>query len=339
MVMEKKIEMKNSALEWLLEPEDIGVKYLAMRDLLETTPEELPAVKKSAHTEGPIATVLDKMYPEGYWEEPGHGYYPKYSGTVWSVILLAQLGASPEIDPRVATACSYILDNNLTQGGHFTPTGLPSGTVDCLQGNLCDSLLDLGCSDPRLNEAFEWMARSVTGEGVAPMKDKGAPLRYYAGKCGPNFACGANNKLSCAWGAVKVMMAYGKLPKEKRTPLIDNAIKMGEDFIFGKDPVTADYPCGWASKPSGNWWKFGFPVFYVTDILQIAEALIALGYGKDPRLANTIKYIREKQDSQGRWPLEYDYTGKTWVNFGPKKQPNKWVTLRALRVLQAVDQK
>jgi len=339
MVMEKKIEMKNSALEWLLEPEDIGVKYLAMRDLLETTPEELPAVKKSAHTEGPIATVLDKMYQEGYWEKPGHGYYPKYSGTVWSVILLAQLGASPEIDPRVATACSYILDNNLTQGGHFTPTGLPSGTVDCLQGNLCDSLLDLGCSDPRLDEAFEWMARSVTGEGVAPMKDKGAPLRYYAGKCGPNFACGANNKLSCAWGAVKVMMAYGKLPKEKRTPLIDNAIKMGEDFIFGKDPVTADYPCGWASKPSGNWWKFGFPVFYVTDILQIAEALIALGYGKDPRLANTIKYIREKQDSQGRWPLEYDYTGKTWVNFGPKKQPNKWVTLRALRVLQAVDQK
>ena len=337
--MVEQVEKKNSALEWLLEPEDIGVKYIAKRDLLKTSPEELLAVKKSAHTEGPIAKVLDKMQPEGYLEKPGHGYYPKYSGTVWSVILLAQLGASPEIDSRIATACSYVLDNTLTKGGHFTVNGLPSGTADCLQGNLCDSLLDLGCSDPRLDEAFEWMARSVTGEGVAPMKDKNAPLRYYAGKCGPNFACGANNKLSCAWGAVKVMMAFGKLPKEKRTPLIDNAIRMGVDFLFGKDPVTADYPCGWASKPSGNWWKFGFPVFYVTDILQIAEALVALGYGKDPRLANTIKYIREKQDSQGRWPLEYDYTGKTWVNFGLKKQPNKWVTLRALRVLQAVDQK
>ena len=49
--MEKKIEMKISALEWLLEPEDIGVKYLAMRDLLETAPEELLAVKNSANTE------------------------------------------------------------------------------------------------------------------------------------------------------------------------------------------------------------------------------------------------------------------------------------------------
>lgn len=337
--MEQKADKQNSALDWLLESGDIGVRYLAMRDLLNTTPGELIEVKKSAHADGPIATVLDKMNPEGYWEQPGSGYYPKYSGTVWSVILLAQLGASPEIDPRVSTACSYILDNNLTQDGHFTVNGLPSGTADCLQGNLCYSLLDLGCNDPRLEQAFEWMARSVTGEGVAPMSDKKAPLRYYAGKCGPNFACGANNKSPCAWGAVKVMMAFGRLPGERRTPLIKNAIKTGIDFFFGKDPVTADYPCGYASKPSGNWWKFGFPVFYVTDILQIAEALVALGYGKDPRLDNTIRYIRDKQDSRGRWPLEYDYTGKTWENFGPKKQPNKWVTLRALRVLQAADRK
>jgi hypothetical protein len=46
--------------------------------------------------------------------------------------------------------------------------------------------------------------------------------------------------------------------------------------------------------------------------------------------------IREKQDAHGRWALEYDYTGKSWVDFGAKKQPNKWVTLRALRVLKAV---
>lgn len=331
------METKDSALEWLLEPGDIGVKYLAVRDLLKTTPGKLLEVKKLAHTAGPIAAVLDKMQPEGYWEKPGHGYLPKYTGTVWSVILLAQLGASLEIDSRVATACSYVLDYTLTRGGHFTANGLPSGTADCLQGNLCASLLDLGCTDSRLDGAFEWMARSVTGEGVAPMQDRAAPVRYYAGKCGPNFACGANNKLPCAWGAVKVMLAFGRLPEGKRTPLINNAIKQGIDFLFGKEPVTADYPCGYASKPSGNWWKFGFPVFYITDILQIAEALAALGYGKDPRLANTIKYIREKQDSRGSWPLEYNYTGKTWIDFGPKKQPSKWVTLRALRVFQAVE--
>jgi hypothetical protein len=327
---------KNS-VEWLLEPNDIGVRYLAMRDLIEHDENELTAARKRAHAEDPIAQVLAKMNKEGYWEKPGAGYGPKYTGTVWSIILLAQLGASIQADERIATACSYLLEHALTKDGHFTVNGLPSGTADCLQGNLCASLLDLGFEDLRLDKAFEWMARSVTGEGVAPMGDKLAPVRYYAGKCGPSFACGSNNKLPCAWGAVKVMLAFSKLPKWRKTKLIDDAIAAGVDFLFSKDPAKADYPCGYAAKPSQNWWKFGFPVFYVTDLLQNVEALVGLGYGNDPRLENAFGIIREKQDSQGRWLMEYDYTGKTWIDFGPKKQPNKWVTLRALRVLKALE--
>jgi hypothetical protein len=250
--------------------------------------------------------------------------------------MLAQLGASVEEDKRIAQACAYLLDHALTPGGHFTTSGAPSGTADCLQGNMCWALVELGCDDPRLASAFEWMARSVTGEGVAPMEDKQAPVRYYAGKCGPTFACGSNNKLPCAWGAVKVMLAFGKWPAQRRTPLIKRAIQHGVDFLLNTDPATADYPTGFSDKPSQNWWKFGFPIFYVTDLLQNIEALVKLGYGNDPRLANALAIIHEKQDDKGRWPLEYDYTGKTWVDFGAKKQPNKWVTLRALRVLKTV---
>ena len=76
-------------------------------------------------------------------------------------------------------------------------------------------------------------------------------------------------------------------------------------------------------------------MFYVTDLLQVVEVLTTLGYGKDPRIANAIKLIRDKQDTDGRWALEYHYGDKTWVTFGENKKPNKWVTLRALRVLNA----
>ena len=333
--MAEQSAIDRNILGWLLEADDAGARYLATRDLIEADASELRMAQKRAHSEGPIAQVLARMEKEGYWEQPGAGYYPKYTGTVWSVILLAQLGAAVEMDGRIATACSYLLEHTLTEGGHFTVNGLPSGTADCLQGNLCASLLDLGFEDPRLDRAFEWMARSVTGEGVAAVTDKKAPLRYYAGKCGPTFACGSNNKLPCAWGAVKVMLAFSRLPERSRTDLIDRAISAGVDFLLSKDPAKADYPCGYSSKPSGNWWKFGFPVFYITDLLQNVEALVGLGYGNDPRLANALSMIRGKQDGQGRWPMEYDYSGKTWVDFGRKKQPNKWVTLRSLRVLKA----
>ncbi len=331
-------QLKGDSLSWVLEREAPAVRYLALRDLVKRSASdaEMCDARAAAHRHGPIAMVLDNMEREGYWVKPGAGYNPKYRSTVWAISLLAQLGASIQEDKRVARACSYVLDHALITGGQFTVTGAPSGTADCLQGNLCWALLELGCDETRLVKAFDWMARTVTGEGIASTSERQAAVRYYAGKCGPTFACGSNNKLPCAWGGAKVMLALGKWPKKRRTPVIKRGIEAGVSFLFSVDPADATYPSGWSTKPSGNWWKFGFPVFYVTDLLQIVEALIALGYGKDPRLSRALALILQKQDANGRWALEYDYAGKTWVDFGPKKQPNKWVTLRALRVLKDV---
>jgi len=337
--MSWKNQLRSDSLPWLLESENSGVRYLALRDLsdLSLDDKKLKSARKSAHKEGPIAAVLSKMEKDGYWVKSGPGYNPKYRSTVWSMILLAQLGASANEDKRVEQACKYVLDH-MAEGGQFTSIteGAPSGTIDCLQGNLLWSLMELGCEDPRMDKAYEWMARTVTGEGIAPMEEKDAPVRYYAYKCGPTFACGVNNKLPCAWGGVKVMLALGQLPANKRTPLIKRAIKQGVDFFFGIDPATAKYPTRVDGKPNRAWWKFGFPVFYVTDILQLAEAMIGLGYGSDTRLTNSMDMIREKQNEHGQWLMEYEYKGKTWLDFGVKHQPNEWVTLRALRVLKPV---
>jgi hypothetical protein len=322
-------------LSWLLDPADPGARYLALRDLcdLPFDDPELVSARQAAYTRGPIAEIITAMHPDGYWVEPGPGYNPKYTATVWAIILLAQLGASAKHDPRIARGCAYLLDHTLASGGQFTTTGAPSGTVDCLQGNLCWALLELEYEDDRLTRAVEWMARTVTGEGIAPIQDRDAQTRYYAGKCGPLFVCGANNKLSCAWGAAKVMLAFSSLPGDRRTPLIERAIQAGIGFLLDNHPAQAGYPNGWAEKPSGNWWKFGFPVFYITDLLQIVEAVARLGCGSDPRLADALQLVRQKQDAQGRLALEYDYTGKTYGSYGEKRQPNKWVTIRALRTL------
>jgi hypothetical protein len=334
--MSWKNQLRSDSLQWLLESENPGVRYLALRDLADLSPDDkkLKSARKSAHRDGPIAAVLSHMEQEGYWVKAGPGYNPKYRSTVWAMILLAQLGASANEDRRIAQACNYLLDH-MCEGGQFTTTtsGAPSGTVDCLQGNLLWSLMELGCDDSRMAKACEWMARTVTGDGVAPMEDRDAPVRYYAYKVGPNFACGVNNKLPCAWGAVKVMLALSKIPVRKRTPLIRKAIKQGVDFVFGIDPSTAKYPTRLGDKPNRAWWKFGFPVFYVTDLLQLAEAMVNLGYGNDRRLQSTLDLICEKQNEQGQWLMEYDYTGKTWLDFGTKREPNEWVTLRALKVL------
>ena len=193
-----KVQIPADVQDWLLDPADPGPRYLSQLHLFPTSEAELDSSKEQAFQAGPIRQVLENMAPEGYWEKAGPGYLPKYRSGVWSLILLAQLGATAADDARISTACTYYLDQGMTEAGQFTIRGTPSTNVDCLQGNMLAALLDLGHQDPRIQQAFEWMAQSVTGDGVSPVTEKGAPLRYYSGNIGPLFRCGANYKEPCA---------------------------------------------------------------------------------------------------------------------------------------------
>ena len=124
--------------------------------------------------------------------------------------------------------------------------------------------------------------------------------------------------------------------RERRTPVVRRAIEAGVAFLLSRDPAVADYPAGWGNtRPSGSWFKLGFPSGYVADVLQDLEVLAELGYGRDPRLAPAIDWLLAKQDADGRWKNEYAYNGKTWVDIERQGQPSKWVTLRACRFLRA----
>jgi len=326
------------SLRWLLQPdaENPGPRLFALREFEGRTADdaEVVAAQRVVMENGPVPAILAAQDPEGWWVKPGAGYSPKYRGTVWSVMFLAQLGADGK-DPRVRRGGDYILNRGRAPYGGFSASGTPSAQIQCLLGNLCAALLDLGFfGDPRLDAALDYMARSVTGEGIAPATEKDAPVRYYrSGNSGRRFACAANNHEACAWGAVKVMWALGKVPESARTPAMKTAIQTGADFLLGRDPAVADYPHPWAPKPSTSWFQFGYPVAYVTDLLQNLEALASLGFGGDPRLKNALDLVRSKRDAQGRWLMKYTYNGKMWADIEKKGKPSKWVTLRAVRVL------
>lgn len=98
-------------MAWLLEEDDPGPRYLALRNLFSGSPDELARARKDAHASGIISKIIKNMHPDGYWVKPGGGYSPKYRSGVWSLIALAQCGASVYADPRIRTACNYYLDH------------------------------------------------------------------------------------------------------------------------------------------------------------------------------------------------------------------------------------
>jgi hypothetical protein len=336
--------LNGDPLPWLLEPDAVnpGVRYFALRDLLGRPADDrqVRSAQADVMVSGPVRAILDAQHPDGYWVKPGVGYAPKYTGTVWSIIFLAQFGADGSA-PRVRDGCVYVLDHSRAPAPYGGFTALmeryPTGMVQCLAGNLCAALLDLGwLGDARFDEAMSWLTRSVTGEGIASAEKKDAPVRYHrGGNSGPGFLCAANNQRPCAWGAVKTMLALSKIPKTARTPAVHAAIRTGIDFLLGSDPGLAAYPTPDDRPASRSWFQLGYPLGYVTDVLQNLEALTALGLGGDPHVTAALEWLLGQQDAQGRWKMTYSYNGKLWADVEQKGQPSKWVTLRALRVLKA----
>jgi hypothetical protein len=325
-------QLNADPLSWLLEPDGAnpGVRIFALRDLLDRPagdPEVVAARVEVMHT-GPVPAILDAQYPDGYWMKPGPIYSPKYRATVWQVIFLAQLGADGR-DERIRRAVEVVFDRAQAESGAFAISGTPSTAIHCLWGNLVRALLDLGYwGDERLDRAINQLARSITGDGYDWYRKGGVQE--------PGFVCSANYGLPCGWGAVRALWALDRVPAEGRTPAVKAAVEAAADFLLSYDVARADYP--YKERVNSSWFKFGYPLGYVTDVLLNLEALAEAGRGGDPRLAEAIGFVLAKQDDQGRWPMEYSYNGKMWADIEEKGQPSKWVTLRAVRMLRRMSE-
>lgn len=82
-----------------------------------------------------------------------------------------------------------------------------------------------------------------------------------------------------------------------------------------------------------GWLRFGFPLMYQTDVLEILAILAKLGC-RDKRMREAIDLVISKQDDQGMWKLENTYNGRFQVDIEQKRRPSKWITLNVLRVLK-----
>lgn len=321
---------------WLLEEDAPAVRAATLQQLFDEPADgrDVVRARREAMRTDPIRSILDAQQPDGWWTKPGSGYSPKYTSTVWELSFLDQLGADRS-DARIQRACDYVLEHTQAASGGFASSGVrdeaappPSRVIHCLNGNLLRALIGFGrLDDARVKAAIDWAARAITGDGMD---------RYYeSGTSGPGFACAANDKKPCAWGAVKELRGLARIPKRRRTQPVRRAIDQGVEFLLSRDPAVADYPMPSRDKrPSGSWFKLGFPSGYVTDVLQNLEVLAELGQARDSRLQNALSWV-EAQQRGGRWINRYAYNGKTVVDFERQGQPSKWVTLRACTVLRA----
>ncbi|MCG3218462.1 MAG: hypothetical protein KAR35_05625 [Candidatus Heimdallarchaeota archaeon] len=79
--------------------------------------------------------------------------------------------------------------------------------------------------------------------------------------------------------------------------------------------------------------KLKAPSFWY-DILHLAEVLTSIpGAKEDPRVKQMVQIIKEKKDEEGRFMAESSWRAWKW-EFGQKKEPSRWITLKAYRIIK-----
>lgn len=316
--------------DWLLGSDNPSVRYFTLRDILERPAEELRSIRPAIMGSGPVPAILEKQDKDGGWGDAKKFYTAKYQGTVWQLIILASLGADGK-DERIRAACEFLLGHSQDpESGGFsiayspkTGGGRHSDVIPCLTGNMAWSLIRLGyLEDSRLRRAVDWIttySKFNDGEDEAP---KAWPYDRYEMCWG---------KHTCHMGVVKMLKALAEIPENRRSNKVRWTIEKGAEFMLLHHVHKRSHDLRRVSKP--GWLRFGFPLMYQTDILEILGILTGLGY-RDERMQEAIDRVLLKQDKRGRWKLESTFNGRFVADIEEKGKPSKWVTLNALRVLK-----
>lgn len=323
--------LDDATLAWLLEPENPSVRYHTLTRLLHL-PSDDPDVRQAQAaimTTGLVPRILAGQNNDGSWDNPDRYYTAKYTGTVWTLIVLAEFAADPA-HPQIQRACDFILEHaRCPESGGFayqmsqrTGTGLPSSVIPCLTGNMVASLIQLGQhGDTRIQAAIDWITTwQRADDGDAPA----LPDTYY--KRFPQCF----GRHSCHMGVAKAMKALAAIPPERRSAAVSAKLDEFAEYFLRHHLYKKSHDLDAVSRP--GWLRLGFPLMYQTDILELAGIFASLGI-RDNRLRDALGIIAGKRGPDGRWCLETTCNGKMQVRIEQKGKPSKWITLRALDAL------
>jgi len=317
--------------QWLLEEDNSSVRYFTLRDMLER-PENDPEVieaRENIMKMGVVPKILAKQEAGGYWGIPENFYVRgKYKGTSWQVIILAELGVDGN-DERIKNTCEFMLKNSPDpESGAFSYRGNKEGGVDservlpCLTANMTWSLIRFGyLDDERVQKAIEWLIKYQRFDDEPVKEPDGWHYRMWK-RCWGERTCHSI--------IVKSLKVFAEIPKNKRTPEMEDYIAKGAEHMLNHHIHKRSQP---PAEGRFKWLEFGFPLMWNIDALEVLEVLAKLGY-KDERMQEAMDIMISKQDHDGKWILENTFNGRFQASIERKGKPSKWITLNALRVLK-----
>jgi hypothetical protein len=289
--------------------------------------EEVKIARRNIRDYRPVLDLEKTQLEGGYWPPKESCYDPKFSATVWQLMILAEMGVqrAPWIDSAVARVFQQHL--------------MDDGSLDhevCFSGHMARTLTVLGYGDDaRVRRLLEWLPEQQ-------LEDGGWNCDY------PRY----NPKHSSFMSTICPLWACSELPPTTLTRKLRRSLERGAEFLLAHRVYKSDRD--WRpvelhrKRPGpddplftpGLITRFHFPMYYYYDALHGLRVLTQIGYEDDERISDAIHLVLSKKTPEGKWPLEGDWVRegadekrKTLVTIEQLQKPSKWITLNCYRVL------
>jgi hypothetical protein len=305
--------LSDDPVPWLLEAEDPAVRYWTLRDLLDRPSDDM-AVREAwiaIADSSPALDLLAAQKQDGYWVKRDY-YLPKHSGTLWVLIVLADLGLTAEIE-GVRRGCEFLFTFQREHGGFCRRRRVQGrGIVWDEQGSPCTHarivrlLLQFGYGDdPRTRAALARLLDTQRDDGM--------------------WHCRRGDRLGCLRATLDMLRAAVLDPEVAAQP----SIARGAETVCG---LLMERRMGRFHVPD-LWTALEYPYFGYS-VLGALDALGRLGYSRErPKVAAALDFVASRQRPDGTWPLD-GTPRRPPFDVGEPGQPSKWLTLDALRVVK-----
>jgi len=316
------VATQHKAVQWLLDSKNPAVRYWTLKDILgkPETDDEVMQAREHIASWTPVAEYLREQHPDGYWGSGEDVYWPKWTATVWPLILLAEIGV-PASHSSIRKACEYFLKVMDAQDRPWPQPKYPDDDLrgwravwePCVTGNMARTLAAFGYGDDRrVREMFEWLVKYQRDDGGWNCETE-------------DYRNGEAVHHSSFMSTIEPLWAFAALDRQKWPRGGREAVERAAEFMLIHRLYKSD-KTGKVVRP--EWTLLHFPMFYFYDILHGLRVLSKLGYAGDERTSDARQLLLSKRLADGTWPLEASYVRALRRNFVKDPATGKWGQVR-----------
>lgn len=303
--------------DWLLEA-DPSLRWQVMRDLLGASDHEVAAERARIATDGIGARLLALQGADGTWG--GVAWNRGGDSTMHVLMLLRDLGLDPAGEPA-RRAVARVRDQVTWRGcgpEECDGSSFFEGEVEpCINGQVAAVGAYFG------EDVAGLVGRLVGGQ----LADGGWNCEVENGSTRSSF-----NTTICVLEALLEWERAGRA-----TPDVVEARLRGQEYLLARRLLrrrSTGAPIVRDRKDGSDWTRFAFPTWWHYDVLRALEHLRSAEVPADDRVTEAVDLVAGKRDGDGRWALDRRHPGTMPVELDEVEgRPSRWVTLRALRVL------